>query len=80
MKNRRNYYRILQVQPDAPVEIIRASYRTMMRELKRIRYSMPALRASVMWAFRSLEEAAVDSPGRSGRGNGNQLDERRRRA
>jgi hypothetical protein len=35
MKNRRNYYRILQVQPDAPVEIIRASYRTMMRELKK---------------------------------------------
>ena len=34
MKNRRNYYRFLQVQPDAPVEIIRASYRTMMRELK----------------------------------------------
>jgi curved DNA-binding protein CbpA len=35
MKNRRNYYRILQVQPDAPTEIIRASYRTMMRELKK---------------------------------------------
>jgi hypothetical protein len=34
MKNRRNYYRILQVQPDAPVEIIHASYRTLMRELK----------------------------------------------
>jgi hypothetical protein len=34
MKNRRNYYRILQVQPDAPAEVIRASYRTMMRELK----------------------------------------------
>jgi hypothetical protein len=34
MKNRRNYYRILQVQPDAPPEIIRASYRTMMLELK----------------------------------------------
>jgi len=33
MKNRRNYYRILQVQPDAPIEIIRASYRTQMREL-----------------------------------------------
>ena len=33
-KNRRNYYRILKVQPDAPVEIIRASYRTLMRELK----------------------------------------------
>jgi hypothetical protein len=35
MKNRRNYYRILQVQPDAPPEIIRASYRTLMRELKK---------------------------------------------
>jgi curved DNA-binding protein CbpA len=35
MKNRRNYYRILQVQPDAPTEIIRASYRTLMRDLKK---------------------------------------------
>jgi hypothetical protein len=35
MKNRRNYYRILQVQPDAPTEIIRASYRAMMRDLKK---------------------------------------------
>jgi DnaJ-class molecular chaperone len=35
MKNRRNYYRILQVQPDAPQEIIQASYRTLMLELKR---------------------------------------------
>jgi hypothetical protein len=35
MKNRRNYYRLLQVQPDAPTEIIRASYRTLMRELKK---------------------------------------------
>lgn len=34
MDNRRNFYRILQVQPDAPSEIIRASYRTLMRELK----------------------------------------------
>ena len=34
IKNRRNYYRILKVQPDAPAEIIRASYRTLMRELK----------------------------------------------
>jgi len=33
MKNRRNYYRILQVQPDAEIEIIRASYLTLMREL-----------------------------------------------
>jgi len=35
MKNRRNYYRILQVQPDAPPEIIHAGYRTLMLELKR---------------------------------------------
>lgn len=35
MINRRNYYRLLQVQPDAPFEIIRASFRAMMRELKR---------------------------------------------
>jgi curved DNA-binding protein CbpA len=34
MENRRNYYRVLQVQPDAPFEVIRASYYTLMRELK----------------------------------------------
>ena len=34
MKNRRNYYRLLQVQPDAPVEIIRAAFRTLMLKLK----------------------------------------------
>lgn len=34
MKNRRNYYRILHVQPDAPVELIKASYRTLMHKLK----------------------------------------------
>jgi len=34
MKNRRNYYRILHVQPDAPTEVISASYRTLMRHLK----------------------------------------------
>lgn len=34
MQNRRNYYRLLQVQPDAPVEVIRSSFRTLMRELK----------------------------------------------
>lgn len=33
MKNRRNYYRLLQVQPDAPLEIIRASYHTLMNKL-----------------------------------------------
>ena len=33
MKNRRNYYRILHVQPDAPVEIIKASYKTLMQKL-----------------------------------------------
>ena len=34
MKNRRNYYRVLQVQPDAPAEVIKASYRTLMQKLK----------------------------------------------
>jgi hypothetical protein len=34
MNDRPNYYRILQVQPDALPEIIHASYRTMMRKLK----------------------------------------------
>jgi len=34
MKNRRNFYRVLHVQPDAPREIIRASYRTLMQKLK----------------------------------------------
>ena len=34
MKNKRNYYRILHVQPDAPTEVIRASYRTLMQKLK----------------------------------------------
>lgn len=31
---RRNHYRTLHVQPDAPFEVIRASYRTLMRTLK----------------------------------------------
>jgi curved DNA-binding protein CbpA len=35
MDNRRNYYRILHVQPDAPFEIIRTSYHTLMRDLKK---------------------------------------------
>lgn len=34
MRNRRNYYRVLHVQPDAPVEIIRTSYRTLMQRLR----------------------------------------------
>lgn len=34
MKNRRNYYRILHVQPDAPLEVIRSSYRTIMQKLR----------------------------------------------
>jgi len=34
MKNRRNYYRLLQVQPDASLEVIRASYRVLMLQLK----------------------------------------------
>ena len=34
MDNRRNYYRLLHVQPDAPTEVIRMSYLTLMRRLK----------------------------------------------
>ncbi len=33
-ENKRNYYRILYVQPDAPMEIVQASYRTIMQKLK----------------------------------------------
>lgn len=33
MKNRRNYYRLLHVQPEAPLEIIKASYRSLMTKL-----------------------------------------------
>jgi hypothetical protein len=35
MSNRRNYYRILHVQPDAPVPVIRSSYRAVLQKLKR---------------------------------------------
>ena len=35
MDDRPNYYRILHVQPDAPGEIIRSSYRTLMTKLRR---------------------------------------------
>jgi len=34
MKNKRNYYRILHVQPDAPQAIIKSSYRTLMHQLR----------------------------------------------
>lgn len=34
MKNRRNFYRVLHVQPEAPLEIIKASYRSLMTKLK----------------------------------------------
>lgn len=34
MSNRRNYYRILHVQPGAPGAVIRASYRTLMQRLR----------------------------------------------
>ena len=33
-RERRNYYRILNVQPDAPVEIIRNNYRTLLQKLR----------------------------------------------
>ncbi len=35
MENKRNYYRILHVQPDAPVELIKMSYRTIMQKLRK---------------------------------------------
>lgn len=34
MTNRRNHYRVLHVQPDAPFDVIRASYRTLLQTLK----------------------------------------------
>ena len=34
MSQRKTYYQILHVQPDAPLEVIRSSYRTMMQKLK----------------------------------------------
>lgn len=34
MDNRRNYYRVLHVQRDAPLEIIKTSYRTLMQRMK----------------------------------------------
>jgi curved DNA-binding protein CbpA len=34
MKNRRNYYRMLHVQPDAPLDIIKASYRALMMKMR----------------------------------------------
>jgi curved DNA-binding protein CbpA len=34
MNNRRNFYRILHVQPEAPLEIIKASYRSLMTKLR----------------------------------------------
>ena len=34
MENRRNYYRVLHVQPDAPAAVIKATYRTLMQNLK----------------------------------------------
>ncbi len=34
MDNRRNYYRILEVQPDAPFEVIRHNYKILMKKLR----------------------------------------------
>ncbi len=34
LKTNKNYYQILHVQPEAPLEVIRSSYRTMMQKLK----------------------------------------------
>jgi hypothetical protein len=63
MKNRRNYYRILHVQPDAPMEIIRTSYRALMHKLK----MHPDLGGD-HWAAALLNEAfsTLSDPGRRG--------------
>jgi len=34
MENRRNYYRVLHVQPDAPAAVVKTTYRTLMQKLK----------------------------------------------
>jgi len=34
MTNRRNFYRLLHVQPEAPVEVIRSSFRALMKECR----------------------------------------------
>ena len=34
MRNRRNYYRMLHVQPDAPLAVIKASYRALMMKMR----------------------------------------------
>jgi len=34
MENRRNHYRVLHVQPDAPTAVIKSTYRTLMQKLK----------------------------------------------
>src|SRR6185436_9444309 len=34
MENRRNYYRVLHVQPDSPAAVIKSTYRTLMQKLK----------------------------------------------
>ena len=52
MKNRRNYYRILQVQPDAPLEIIKSSYRTLMGKL-----NQHPDRGGSLWSASTINEA-----------------------
>lgn len=52
MKNRRNYYRILHVQPDAPAPVVRASYRALMQKHK----THPDLGGDE-WSARCLNEA-----------------------
>ncbi len=34
MQNRRNFYRLLQVQPDAPIEVIKSNYWTLLQKLR----------------------------------------------
>ena len=57
VENRRNYYRILHVQPDAPLAIVKMSYRTLMQKLK----SHPDLGGDVASAALLNEAYAVIS-------------------
>jgi DnaJ-class molecular chaperone len=52
VRNRRNYYRILHVQPDAPAEIIDVSYHTLMHRLR----MHPSL-GGATWNAAVVEEA-----------------------
>src|SRR5665213_1240253 len=67
--NRRNYYRILHVQPEAPSQVITASYRTLMSKLRlhpdfRGRYlpSINRCASSIRYAWSASMSASVSVP------------------